>query len=99
MTCPIWLRRIEARSLYVVVLAPRADIVTARDDARRVNIGKVAYRPGDEGVTQLDSYLRRQTPRIGLWLDTSDQTVDETVDEILARVWTEGVLRAHTTPE
>ena len=28
--------------------------------------------------------LRRDTPRIGLWLDTSDLTVAETVDAILA---------------
>jgi hypothetical protein len=27
--------------------------------------------------------LREETPRIGLWLDTSDMTVDETVDAIL----------------
>jgi hypothetical protein len=25
------------------------------------------------------------TPRIGLWLDTTEQTPEETVDEILAR--------------
>lgn len=32
----------------------------------------------------LDALLRA-TPRIGLWLDTSDQTADETVDEIWRR--------------
>ena len=32
----------------------------------------------------LDAGLRNDTPRIGLWLDSSDQTPDETVDEILA---------------
>ena len=30
------------------------------------------------------------TPRIGLWLDTSEQTPAQTVDEILGRAWTEG---------
>jgi len=47
--------------------------------------GKVAYRPGDLDIEALDDQLRRHTPHIGLWLDTSEQTVDETVAEILAR--------------
>ncbi|HEV2633786.1 MAG TPA: AAA family ATPase [Actinocrinis sp.] len=76
---------IRARPLYVVVLAPDPDIVRERDEARRATRGKVAYKPGDESIADLDAYLRRQTPRIGLWLDTSGQTVDETVQEILER--------------
>ncbi|GIF95485.1 AAA family ATPase [Catellatospora citrea] len=81
---------IRHRPLHVVVLAPRAAVVQARDDERRAARGKVAYKPGDEGVAELDAYLRAHTPRIGLWLDTSDQTAAETVDEIMSRVWTEG---------
>lgn len=77
---------IRFRPLHVVVLAPRAEVVRAREDARRAERGKVAYKPGDESVADLDAYLRRETPRIGLWLDTSEQTVDQTVAEILARV-------------
>jgi predicted kinase len=84
---------IESRPLHVVVLAPRADIVKARDDTRRARTGKVAYGPEDEGIAALDAYLRTQTPRIGLWLDTSDQTVEQTVEEILARVWAEAVVK------
>lgn len=80
------------RPLHVVVLAPRAEVVRARDEARRASRGKVAYKPGDEGVAELDAYLRTHTPRLGLWLDTSEQTVTETVDEIMARVWTEGLI-------
>lgn len=41
-------------------------------------------------VADLDADLRTQTPRIGLWLDTSAQPPEETVDEILARAWTDG---------
>ncbi|MER7129260.1 hypothetical protein [Streptosporangium saharense] len=37
----------------------------------------------------LDAVLRERTPRLGLWLDTSEQTPEETVEEILARAWTE----------
>jgi hypothetical protein len=46
---------------------------------------KTAYQPDGPSVDDLDRYLRAETPRIGLWLDTSEQTPDETVDEILAR--------------
>ncbi|HEY2794338.1 MAG TPA: AAA family ATPase [Micromonosporaceae bacterium] len=77
---------IRSRPLHVVVLAPRADVVQRRDDERRAARGKVAYRPGDESVADLDAYLRAETPRIGLWLDTSDQTVAQTVDDILVRL-------------
>lgn len=37
-------------------------------------------------VADLDHSLRAETPRHGLWLDTSDLTVDETVDTILSRI-------------
>ena len=76
---------IRARPLYVVVLAPRADVVQAREDARRAASGKVAYKPGDESVARLDAGFRRETPRIGFWLDTSELSVDQTVGEILGR--------------
>jgi chloramphenicol 3-O-phosphotransferase len=76
---------IRSRPLYVVVLAPRADVVQARDHARQLARGKTAYKPGDQSPAELDAAFRRQTPRIGLWLDTSAQTVTETVEEILDR--------------
>jgi cytidylate kinase len=76
---------IRTRPLQVVVLAPRAAVVRERDLARQAARGKVAYQAGDEGIAELDAHLRRATPRIGLWLDTSEQTVAQTVGEILAR--------------
>jgi hypothetical protein len=33
----------------------------------------------------LDEIMRRETPSVGLWLDTSAMTADETVDTILRR--------------
>jgi predicted kinase len=81
---------IRARPLYVVVLAPRPAVVAEREAARHLARGKTAYKPGDEGPAELDGRLRRETPEIGLWLDTSDQTLEQTVDELLARVWTQG---------
>jgi len=77
---------IRSRPLLVVVLAPRVDAIAAREAAR----GKNAY--GTWAIEQLDDVLRRETPRIGLWLDTSGQTPDETVDEILARASAEAVV-------
>ncbi|WP_454197416.1 AAA family ATPase [Nocardia sp. Marseille-Q1738] len=69
---------IITRPLYVVVLAPRPEVVAAREAER----GKDAY---DEfTVKGLDTVLRESTPRIGLWVDTSDLTVAQTVDKILA---------------
>ncbi|MCW3840783.1 AAA family ATPase [Micromonospora yasonensis] len=81
---PAMVERIRHRPLAVVVLAPRAEVVAARERGRL----KQGY--GDWPVADLDAEFRADTPRIGLWLDTSAHTPDETVDEILARAWTEG---------
>lgn len=79
---------IKTRPLAVVVLLPGPAAVEAREASRP----KTAYGP-DWTVRDLDRLLRADTPRdIGLWLDTSQQTVDETVDEILSRAWTEGAV-------
>ena len=67
-----------------MVLVPRAEIVSERERDRP----KKGY--GDWPVADFDAEFRAQTPRIGLWLDTSDQTPEETVDEILADAWTRG---------
>jgi chloramphenicol 3-O-phosphotransferase len=72
--------RIRNRPLNVVVLAPRADVLAAREAARQ----KTAYR-GIDTPAAMDAALREETPRIGLWLDTSEQTPEQTVAEILRR--------------
>ncbi|WP_158854591.1 AAA family ATPase [Saccharothrix deserti] len=74
---------IQQRPLLVVVLAPQVKAVTAREAARTKN----AY--SEWTISLLDRGLRNDTPRLGLWLDTSDQTPEETVDEIINRAWTE----------
>jgi hypothetical protein len=76
-----YVERIKARPLHVVVLVPRADVVAERENGR----GKTAYQPDGPTIRDLDDYIRSETPQIGLWLDTSDQTPAQTVDEILAR--------------
>ncbi|MEU0196619.1 MULTISPECIES: AAA family ATPase [unclassified Streptomyces] len=70
---------VRTRPLYVVVLAPRPEAVAAREAARP----KTGYG-GGWTVAALDEELRARTPRIGLWLDTSELTVEQTVEEILA---------------
>jgi predicted kinase len=75
---------IRHRPLAVVLLAPRAEVVAARERGR----SKQGY--GDWPVADLDAGFRADTPRIGLWLDSSELTVAQTVDEILARAWVEG---------
>lgn len=72
---------VRSRPLYVVALVPRPDVIARREAERE----KTAYSPGRWTIEQLDDVLRRKTSRVGLWLDNSDQTPDETVEEILAR--------------
>jgi predicted kinase len=73
-----YLGAIRARPLYLVVLAPSTQAVARREAGR----AKSGY--GSWTVSGLDHVLRERTPRLGLWLDTSDQTPQETVDAILA---------------
>lgn len=94
-----WLTRlVRTRPFLVVVLAPTAEVVAARTATRlatRVGARAMAAPGGDEReryVFQLDKTLRADTPKIGLWLDTSAQTVEETVAEILSRAWEEGAV-------
>jgi hypothetical protein len=51
--------------------------------AREAQRGKRAYGPWT--VEALDRSLRTETPRIGLWLVSSELTVPETVEEIVRR--------------
>ncbi len=79
-----WLDQVKTRPRHLVVLRPSIAVVTSRDAERRRTLGKIAYRPGEHTIEQLDAAVRT-TPRMGLWLDTSGQTPQQTVDEILAR--------------
>jgi chloramphenicol 3-O-phosphotransferase len=79
-------KMIKHRPLLVVVLTPRPDAVIAREQ------GRSKETPDDWTVAMLDEGLRNDTPRLGLWLDTSDQTPEETVEEILRRAWRDAVV-------
>ncbi len=72
-----FVRLVRTRPLHVVVLLPRVDVLAARDAAR----GTTGYE--HFSVPQLHDLFARDTPRLGLWLDTSEQTPEQTVDAIL----------------
>jgi predicted kinase len=78
---PAYVEQIKSRPLFVVVLTPRLDVVAQREAGRT----KVAYGEGRVPAEDLDAALRTETPRIGLWLDTSEQSPEEAVAEIALR--------------
>ena len=69
---------LAAWSPGVVVLCPSAE-VPARREAERPKSG---YKGGWTPAA-FDVLVRAQTPRLGLWLDSSALSVEETVDHIL----------------
>jgi hypothetical protein len=71
-----YLDAVTAKPLYRVVLAPRPEAVATREAGRHKN----GYG-GPWTVDILDDELRRDTPRRGLWLDMSNQTPHQTVDQ------------------
>lgn len=77
---------VRNRPLYLVVLCPSTHAVTLREAARP----KKGY--GVWTVEALNSVLLNETPRIGMWIDSSNITPEETVHEILARLDNEAKL-------
>ena len=73
----------RAHALHVVILNPRPDAVRERDATREC---WSAYSGEAWEVDELRRGLVEETPRVGLWLDNSAQSVAETVDEILERL-------------
>lgn len=73
-----YVRLVRTRPLHVVVLAPSPAAVAAREAGR----AKTGY--GAWTVEDLDGAMRARTPRIGLWVDSSELTVGETVEAIVA---------------
>lgn len=78
--------RLRDHALYVVVLFPSVESVAKRDADRQALRSKFAYREGGLTPDVMDTILREKTPRIGLWLDSSDLTVEQTVLEIVSRL-------------
>ncbi|WP_320782408.1 AAA family ATPase [Streptomyces sp. CRN 30] len=70
------------RPCHVVVLAPPPETVLGRDAGR----ARQAYDGAGWGAAELDAVFRRDTARVGLWLDTAGQKAEETAGEILERL-------------
>ncbi len=77
--------QLRSRPLLFVLLTPRLDIVQRRDSERPV---KHVFRKW----SHLDQVMREETASVGLWLDSSELTAEQTVDEIIARAWDEAQL-------
>jgi predicted kinase len=76
-----FLDQLTTRPLSLVMLAPDVGTIMQRETERT----KVGY--GDLwSIRDFDLKVRTETPHIGLWLDSSQQTPDETVTEIVARL-------------
>lgn len=70
---------IRSRPCHVIVLMPSPEAVAAREAGRETK-GYTAWT-----VEALHEGFAATTPHVGFWLDTSNQTPEDTVDEILAR--------------
>jgi chloramphenicol 3-O-phosphotransferase len=75
---PVVQANLQGLPYTLIVLAPRVEVVAQDRDLHR------SKRPlGEAWATFLDNAFRTSMAGIGHWLDTSDQTPDETVDQIL----------------
>ena len=79
-----WIDRVRARPVHLVVLRPSVAVIEQRDAERRASTGKVAYRDGFTPAIN-DEHVAGTPRDMGLWLDTSAQSPEATVDEIVER--------------
>lgn len=77
---PAFADLVRSRPLHLVVLLPRREIVAARDVARATD----GYEHWS--LDALYDLFETETPRVGLWLDTSEQTPEQTADAIFKAV-------------
>jgi chloramphenicol 3-O-phosphotransferase len=75
-----FIKRVASPKRYLVVLSPSVSALEWREE-QRVKAGYVHFSAG-----ALDEVLRRETAQIGYWLDSSAQTPQETVEDILANL-------------
>jgi GrpB-like predicted nucleotidyltransferase (UPF0157 family)/chloramphenicol 3-O-phosphotransferase len=69
---------IRGRPCHVIVLLPSLEAVAAREAAREHK----GY--SNWTIEELHEGFEKTTPRVGIWLDTSELTPEETVEAILA---------------
>ena len=79
-----FLALLESRPCYFALLLP------SLEDVRRRNRGR-ADKDVFDAWQHLDAVARDETPQLGMRLDTSGQSVDESLDALWARVFEEGL--------
>jgi len=75
-----FLNEFESTPIYFITLNPSVEAVIEREKKRH----KSGYTTWH--VEPLYDVLINENPRIGLWLDSSDMTPEETVSEIAKRL-------------
>ena len=79
-----WFARLHSVATYLVVLNPSVESIVEREIGRGGNNSYHDWGPSlEDGVRALQAGLE-DIPRRGLWLDTTGQTPEQTVDVILA---------------
>ncbi|HJN93827.1 MAG TPA: AAA family ATPase [Dehalococcoidia bacterium] len=68
--------QIRHRPLGFVLLTPRPDVLRERNAGRE-------SRDVVEAWQHLDAVMRTETPPVGLWIDSSEQSAVETAEQIL----------------
>jgi cytidylate kinase len=74
-----FVKRIASPERYLVVLSPRVSALEWREEQRLRAVVHLS-------AGALDEVLRRESAQIGYWLDSSAQTTEETVEDILANL-------------
>jgi predicted kinase len=80
------LEEMAGERFIFVMLTPRLEVVQARERGRGTHL----YLEWG----WMDGEVRHATRRLGLWLDSSHQTAEETAEELLRRAWAEGWVEA-----
>jgi chloramphenicol 3-O-phosphotransferase len=76
-TLELYVSRLRTRPLRLVQLVPRLEVLERRDAGRDEQVFSLWRHLNEE--------LHERMPRVGLWLDASDMTAEETVDAVLNR--------------
>ena len=77
---PYMLELLAPETAQIIALCPNIATIKHREQQR----DKTGYSSFD--VEQLYHAFMNETPRIGLWVDSSGQTPEQTVEEIVARL-------------
>lgn len=79
-----FLQELQSKPIYLITLNPSINTILQREK-QRYKTGYHAWQ-----VESLYQVLIEENPRIGLWIDSSDMTPEETITEILKHVESAG---------